>query len=271
MIVKREKDKSNMTHRYLIFCLLTFLQAEDMSLLAPDGSTIIIHRDDYGVPHIKADNEAALFFGQGFAEANDRLYQIDLNRRAATGRLAEWFGDVALDVDKDVIRTGYTDEELLNQFYASSADVQNAVVNYIDGINAYVDTMQLHPEEFMPLQYIYMDFDTYTLTDVITFASFMARMFGKAGGEELSRLNELQNNGWNWFNENRPINDSTCTPTIPNSDSTFVQMWRYSGMTVPEEVILEIEQRNEYVLNFRKNNGIIYKGCLLYTSPSPRD
>ena len=155
MIVKREKDKSNMKHRYLIFCLLTFLQAEDMSLLAPDGSTIIIHRDDYGVPHIKADNEAALFFGQGFAEANDRLYQIDLNRRAATGRLAEWFGDVALDVDKDVIRTGYTDEELLNQFYASSTDVQNVVVNYIEGINAYVDTMQLHPEEFMPLQYIY--------------------------------------------------------------------------------------------------------------------
>ncbi len=94
--MKREKNKSNMKHRYLIFCLLTFLQAEDMTLLAPDGSTIFIHRDDYGVPHIKADNEAALFFGQGFAEANDRLYQIDLNRRAATGRLAEWFGDVAL-------------------------------------------------------------------------------------------------------------------------------------------------------------------------------
>ena len=105
MSVEREKNELFMKYRFLIFCLLTFLQAEDMTLLAPDGSTIFIHRDDYGVPHIKADNEAALFFGQGFAEANDRLYQIDLNRRAATGRLAEWFGEVVLDVDKDVIRT----------------------------------------------------------------------------------------------------------------------------------------------------------------------
>ena len=260
MSVKHEKNKSYIKYLYLIFCLLTFLQAEDMTLLAPDGSTILIHRDEYGVPHINADNESALFFGQGFAEAHDRLYQIDLNRRAATGRLAEWFGDIALEVDKDVIRTGYTDEELLSQFYASSTDVQNVVVNYVDGINAYVDTMQLHQDEFMPLQYRYMDFDTYSLTDVIAFASFMARMFGKAGGEELSRLNELQNNGWNWFNENWPIIDSTCTPTIPNSDSAFVQTWLYSGMTVPEEVVLEIEERNEYVLNFRKDNGIIYKG-----------
>ena len=74
--------------RYLIIILLTIsvLLADTKHLIAPDGTTVIIDRDEYGVPHIKADNEAAMFFGQGFAEANDRLYQIDLNRRAATGR-----------------------------------------------------------------------------------------------------------------------------------------------------------------------------------------
>ena len=56
MSVKLERNKSYMKYRYLIFCLLTFLQAEDMTLLAPDGSTVFIHRDEYGVPHIKADN-----------------------------------------------------------------------------------------------------------------------------------------------------------------------------------------------------------------------
>ena len=176
-------------------------------MIAPDGTTVIIDRDEYGVPHIKADNESALFFGQGFAEAYDRLYQIDLNRRAATGRLSEWFGSLAIDVDKDVINTGYTDEELLNQFFSSSEDVQNCVLSYVEGINAYTDTMQLYPEEYLPLQYADAEFDTYTITDAIAFASFMARMFGMAGGQELSRLNELQNNGWEWFNENRPIID----------------------------------------------------------------
>ena len=56
-----------MKYRYLIFCLLTFLQAEDMTLLAPDGSTVFIHRDEYGVPHVVADNQNAVSFGQGFA------------------------------------------------------------------------------------------------------------------------------------------------------------------------------------------------------------
>jgi len=249
-----------MRYLFTLIFTITALCAETKHLIAPDGTTVAINRDEYGVPHIQADNEAAMFFGQGFAEANDRLYQIDLNRRAATGRLSEWFGSLALDIDKDVIRTGYTDEELLNYFYASSTDLQDVVISYVEGVNAYVDTMQLYPELYMPVQYTTMDFDTYTLEDVIAFASFMARMFGMAGGQELSRLDELQSNGWEWFNENRPIIDSTCTPTIPGADSPLVQTWSYSGIYVPEEVVLEIEQRNEYILNFRKNNGIIYKG-----------
>jgi len=87
MSVKLERNKSYMKYRYLIFCLLTFLQAEDMTLLAPDGSTVFIHRDEYGVPHVVADNQNAVSFGQGFAEAQDRLFQMDGNRR---GSLCRW-------------------------------------------------------------------------------------------------------------------------------------------------------------------------------------
>ena len=172
--------------RYLITILLTIsaLFAETKHLIAPDGTTVIIDRDEYGVPHVKADNESALFFGQGFAEANDRLYQIDLNRRAARGRLSEWFGSLALDIDKDVIRTGYTDEEL-DQMYANGLpEVQTAIVAYVEGINAYVDTMNLHPELYMPVQYLDIDFDPYTVRDASAFAIFMLRRFGMFGGDE---------------------------------------------------------------------------------------
>ena len=86
MSVKGEKNESFMKYRFLIFCFLTFLFAEDMTLLAPDGSTVFIHRDEFGVPHIVADNQNAVSFGQGFAEAQDRLYQMDLNRRGSLGR-----------------------------------------------------------------------------------------------------------------------------------------------------------------------------------------
>ena len=134
-----------MKHRYLIFCLLTFLHAEDMTLLAPDGSTIIIHRDDYGVPHIVADNQNAVSFGQGFAEAQDRLYQMDLNRRGSLGRLSEWFGDLTMDMDKDIRRLGYTKLEYDEMFTELETEVQEFISAYADGVNTYICLLYTSP------------------------------------------------------------------------------------------------------------------------------
>ncbi|HCP74526.1 MAG TPA: penicillin acylase family protein, partial [Ktedonobacter sp.] len=51
--------------------------------------------DRYGVPHIYARNEDDLFFAQGYVHAQDRLWQMEFNRRIGSGRLAEIFGDIA--------------------------------------------------------------------------------------------------------------------------------------------------------------------------------
>ena len=56
--------------------------------------------DNWGVPHIYAENEADLFFAQGFNVARDRLFQIDLWRRRGLGQLAEVFGPSYLEQDK---------------------------------------------------------------------------------------------------------------------------------------------------------------------------
>ena len=161
--------------RYLITILLTIsvLLADTKHLIAPDGTTVIIDRDEYGVPHIKADNEAAMFFGQGFAEANDRLYQIDLNRRAATGRLSEWYGAYGLDFDKEIRKNGYTKAELNTMLNNCSQELQTAVQAYVDGVNAYVDTMNQSPDIYKPIQYDNMDFDIYTATDLAAFGVYM--------------------------------------------------------------------------------------------------
>jgi len=52
-----------------------------------------IYRDEYGIPHIYAQNTNDLMFAVGFVSAQERLWQMDLTRRAATGRLAEIFGE----------------------------------------------------------------------------------------------------------------------------------------------------------------------------------
>lgn len=51
-------------------------------------TTVEIKRDSYGVPHVFADNTYGLFYGYGYAVAQDRLFQMDMSRRSFTGRTA---------------------------------------------------------------------------------------------------------------------------------------------------------------------------------------
>ncbi|MEE8370612.1 MAG: penicillin acylase family protein, partial [Sphingomonadales bacterium] len=57
-------------------------------------------RDEYGVPHIFATSEHDLYFSVGFVHAQDRLWQMEMNRRVAQGRLAEVVGVGALETDR---------------------------------------------------------------------------------------------------------------------------------------------------------------------------
>ena len=68
-----------LTLSFLLILLFSFFviaeaaaQSEDLNLTAPDGSTVTIERDTFGVPHITSETEVGIFFGQGFAVAQDR-------------------------------------------------------------------------------------------------------------------------------------------------------------------------------------------------------
>jgi acyl-homoserine lactone acylase PvdQ len=61
--------------------------------------TAVVVRDNYGVPHVFAHDVHALFYGVGYAQGQDRLWQAELLRRAATGTLAELVGPSAVDGD----------------------------------------------------------------------------------------------------------------------------------------------------------------------------
>src|SRR5215467_1340417 len=70
------------------------------------NAAITITRDAHGIPTIKAESDADAAFGLGYVEAQDRLFQMDLMRRAGAGRLSEWFGPLALDTDKSMRTLG---------------------------------------------------------------------------------------------------------------------------------------------------------------------
>jgi acyl-homoserine lactone acylase PvdQ len=63
------------------------------------SAEVSIRRDDLGIPHIYADNDRDLFFGYGWAMAQDRLFQLDWLRRKGLGRLSEIIGADGLELD----------------------------------------------------------------------------------------------------------------------------------------------------------------------------
>ena len=68
--------------------------------------TVEIITDHYGIPHIYANNEDDLYFAQGYVHAQDRLWQMELNRRIVAGRLSEIFGPIVLEFDRFCRRLG---------------------------------------------------------------------------------------------------------------------------------------------------------------------
>src|SRR5579885_1445327 len=62
--------------------------------------------DRYGVPHIYAQNDDDLYFAQGYMHAQERLWQMEINRRIGSGHLAEIFGEIAIEADRFTRRLG---------------------------------------------------------------------------------------------------------------------------------------------------------------------
>ena len=64
-------------------------------------------RDRWGIPYLSAASQDDLWFAQGFVQASERLFQIELALRAANGRLSEWFSDLTLPSDRFARTVGF--------------------------------------------------------------------------------------------------------------------------------------------------------------------
>jgi penicillin amidase len=104
-----------------------------------------VDRDGNGIAHIRAGSRHDLFFLQGWAHAQDRLFQMDTRRRQADGTLAELLGPAALPTDVQ-LRTIGLHRAAARSLPALSADARAVLAAYADGINAWVAANPLPPE-----------------------------------------------------------------------------------------------------------------------------
>jgi penicillin amidase len=109
--------------------------------------SITITRDRFGIAHVEASTEAGAVFGQGFVQAHDRLFQLELFRRGASGKLAEVFGPRAVDADRFARRLALArvSEQDLE---ATSPEAHELLEAFANGVNAAVATLPALPPEF---------------------------------------------------------------------------------------------------------------------------
>jgi penicillin amidase len=112
---------------------------------------VSISRDARGIPHIRAFTLHDLFFTQGFAEASDRLFEMEVTRRYAYGRLAEVFGAKALGIDENM-RAADISEIAAREWEGADARTRRALQAFSDGVNA-AERRQPLPVEFRMLLY----------------------------------------------------------------------------------------------------------------------
>ncbi len=107
--------------------------------------------DERMIPHIFAQSDQDAFFIQGYLHARDRLFQMDISTRSASGRISEILGPRAIEYDKRQRRKGlgWAAENAIKAFNRSDED-RSAVEAYTKGVNAYV--AGLSPEQY-PLEY----------------------------------------------------------------------------------------------------------------------
>ncbi len=133
-------------------------------------NSVEVIRDQWGVPHIYARSKHDMLMTQGFVHAQDRMWQMEINRRLATGRLCEILGPLALDTDRLTRTMGFNRlaEQDAQAYDPSLTEMMDA---YVEGINAYISNPgKAFPVEFQLLKY---EPEPWTRLDSLAFSRMM--------------------------------------------------------------------------------------------------
>jgi len=111
------------------------------------ADAVTVHRDEWGIPHIRARSAADAHFALGFVHAQDRLFQMDLTRRKALGRSAEWLGAEAAEADILCRRLGM-EAACRRDHDALGAEAREMLAAYSAGVNTFLRSDAPRPVEY---------------------------------------------------------------------------------------------------------------------------
>ncbi len=179
---------------------------------------IEISRDQWGVPHILAQSDYDVYFAQGYVHAQDRLWQMDMNRRTGAGRLAEVLGEAALPTDRLMRTLGiYTLGE--KDLQVLPPEVLTMLQGYADGVNAFLEAHR----DRLPLEFIILGYapEPWSPLDSLAWTRVMA--YGQGGNweRELLRARLVAAFGESKLRELAPLYPSEGPCIVPGEATAF--------------------------------------------------
>ena len=140
---------------------------------------VTVYYDKYAIPHIYAKNTDDAYFTIGYVQAKERLFQIELIRRLAAGRLAEILGEAAIESDKFMRTIGITEysKRTKADFEAiENPEIKSNVLAYIEGINTFIK------EGYTPIEFTVLGIEKeeFSIEDVHNIMGYMAFSFAMA-------------------------------------------------------------------------------------------
>ena len=153
--------------------------------LAVEGlaDEVEIVRDDRAVAHIRASNSDDLYFAQGYVHAQERLWQMDFQRRVVEGRLSELFGEEQLASDRFLRRLGL--QQIAERIMEVSSDEGLAALErYAAGVNTYIKEARRLPFEFRLLGF---DPEPWEPVHSVGMVALMAYNLGSNWEEQVAR------------------------------------------------------------------------------------
>lgn len=240
---------------FIVLLLLIFTiknqaqQSEKLNLPGLQESVEIIV-DKWGIPHIYAQNEADLFFAQGFYAARDRTFQFEIWRRQATGTVSEIWGKRELKRDIGT-RLFQFRGDMIQEMQHYHPQGELIITSFVRGVNAYIELTEKNPD-LLPIEFKLLKIKPQKWTPEVV----ISRHQGLLGniGKELQvaravaalgpeRVKELE-----WFHPNDPdlrIDPKINTDILDKDILDIYNAFRRGIAFQPSDLAVEVRNENQ--------------------------
>ena len=176
------------------------VQPQDVTRTEAPEAGVTIYRDKRDIPHVYGNTDAKLAFGAGYAQAEDRLFLMDVLRHYGEGTLASFLGASCdfeqMDHDQ-LLLAAYTHKQAVAQVDALPAEygqqgqlAKTMIYNYVAGVNAWIKKTQSDAAKYLPGDYAaavpQLLPTKWNVGDVVAIAGLIGGIFGKGGGNEVA-------------------------------------------------------------------------------------